>query len=96
MWLSCRIFIHETGVGPQTHRASTHQAPDSSEKLLRDTTWSSLRRRLSVEEIGEIGVELAKLPPDRVPDRRDGAALSSGWAERVDERIADLKRLTPA
>jgi hypothetical protein len=90
MWLSCGIFIHETAVGPQTHRASTQQAPGSSQKLLRVSTWSSLRRRLSLEEIGEIGAELAKLPPDRVPDRRDSAALSSGWAERVDERIADL------
>jgi hypothetical protein len=47
---------------------------------------------LSLEEIG---VELAN-PPRSVPDRRDWAALSSGWAERVDERIAELKRLSSA
>ncbi|CAN5727482.1 redox-sensitive transcriptional activator SoxR [soil metagenome] len=43
--------------------------------------------------LDEIGVELAKLPPDRVPGRRDWARLSSGWTERVDERIAELERL---
>ena len=70
MWLSCGIFIHETAVGPQTHRASTHQAPGSSQELLWVTAWSSLRRRLSLQEIGEIGVELAKFPPSAGVERQ--------------------------
>jgi MerR family redox-sensitive transcriptional activator SoxR len=41
----------------------------------------------------EIGSELAKLPPDRVPTRRDWARLSGGWTDRIDERIAELERL---
>ena len=41
----------------------------------------------------EIGVELAKLPPDRAPTRRDWSRLSSGWSARIDERIAELERL---
>ena len=41
----------------------------------------------------EIGVELAKLPPDRAPTRRDWARLSAGWGTRIDERIAELRRL---
>ena len=41
----------------------------------------------------EIGAELTKLPPGRVPDRDDWARLSSNWTERVDERIAELERL---
>jgi MerR family transcriptional regulator, redox-sensitive transcriptional activator SoxR len=45
---------------------------------------------LSLEEIGD---ELAKLPPDRAPGRRDWSRLSSGWGERIDERIAELERL---
>jgi MerR family transcriptional regulator, redox-sensitive transcriptional activator SoxR len=45
---------------------------------------------LTLEEIGE---ELAKLPPDRAPGRRDRARLSSTWTERIDERIAELQRL---
>jgi MerR family transcriptional regulator, redox-sensitive transcriptional activator SoxR len=45
---------------------------------------------LSLEEIGE---ELAKLPPDRAPTRRDWSRLSSGWSKRIDDRIAELERL---
>ncbi len=45
---------------------------------------------LTLEEIGD---ELAKLPPGRVPTRRDWSRLSRGWSERIDERIAELQRL---
>jgi MerR family transcriptional regulator, redox-sensitive transcriptional activator SoxR len=41
----------------------------------------------------EIGGELAKLPPDRAPTRRDWSRLSSGWTARIDDRIAELHRL---
>ena len=41
----------------------------------------------------EIGAELAKLPPERVPTRRDWARLSSGWSARIEARIAELERL---
>ena len=42
--------------------------------------------------LDEIGVELAKLPPDRAPNRRDWSRLSSGWTSRIDDRIAELER----
>ena len=45
---------------------------------------------LSLEEIG---AELDKLPPERVPTSRDWSRLSSGWSSRIDERIAELERL---
>jgi len=45
---------------------------------------------LSLEEIGS---ELAKLPPDRAPTRRDWARLSSSWSSRIDQRIDELQRL---
>jgi MerR family redox-sensitive transcriptional activator SoxR len=45
---------------------------------------------LSLEEIG---CELARLPPDRVPARGDWARLSSNWSTRIDERIVELERL---
>ncbi|MBI1940806.1 MAG: redox-sensitive transcriptional activator SoxR [Acidobacteria bacterium] len=41
----------------------------------------------------EVGAELAKLPQNRVPERRDWAKLSGGWTRRIDERIAELERL---
>jgi MerR family transcriptional regulator, redox-sensitive transcriptional activator SoxR len=43
--------------------------------------------------LDEIGRELAKLPPDRAPTKRDWSRLSSTWTRRIDERIAELERL---
>jgi MerR family redox-sensitive transcriptional activator SoxR len=43
--------------------------------------------------LDEIGAELAKLPPNRAPNRRDWSRLSSGWTARIDDRIAELGRL---
>jgi MerR family redox-sensitive transcriptional activator SoxR len=43
--------------------------------------------------LDEIGAELAKLPPQRAPTRRDWSRLSSKWTARIDERIAELQRL---
>ena len=43
--------------------------------------------------LDEIGGELAKLPPDRAPNRRDWSRLSSTWSARIDDRIAELERL---
>jgi MerR family transcriptional regulator, redox-sensitive transcriptional activator SoxR len=45
---------------------------------------------LTLEEIGD---ELAKLPPDRAPTRRDWSRLSSTWTSRIDQRIGELERL---
>lgn len=45
---------------------------------------------LSLEEIG---AELAKLPQNRVPERRDWAKLSGSWTRRIDQYIAQLERL---
>jgi MerR family transcriptional regulator, redox-sensitive transcriptional activator SoxR len=41
----------------------------------------------------EINVELAKLPEDRAPTRRDWSHLSTKWAARIDHNIAELERL---
>ena len=43
--------------------------------------------------LDEIGAELAKLPPDRAPTRRDWSRLSAGWSTRIDAKIAELERL---
>ena len=45
---------------------------------------------LTLEEIKE---ELAKLPVDHAPTRRDWSRLSSKWTSRIDERIEELERL---
>jgi MerR family redox-sensitive transcriptional activator SoxR len=43
--------------------------------------------------LDEIAAELAKLPPNRAPTGRDWSRLSGTWTARIDERIAELKRL---
>jgi len=43
--------------------------------------------------LSEIGTELAKLPPERAPTRRDWSRLSGKWSARIDQRIAELERL---
>ena len=43
--------------------------------------------------LDEIGAELAKLDPNRVPSRSDWSRLSGTWVARIDERIAELERL---
>ena len=45
---------------------------------------------LSLEEIK---AELAKLPADRTPSRKDWARLSGAWTKRIDQRITELQRL---
>ncbi len=43
--------------------------------------------------LDEVGVELAKLPSNRVPERSDWAKISGNWGKRIDTRIAELERL---
>src|SRR5881296_752452 len=43
--------------------------------------------------LDEVGAELAKLPAQRTPTGRDWARISSAWASRIDERIAEMQRL---
>jgi MerR family redox-sensitive transcriptional activator SoxR len=45
---------------------------------------------LTLEEIGN---ELAKLPANHAPTRRDWSCLSTEWSTRIDARIAELERL---
>jgi MerR family redox-sensitive transcriptional activator SoxR len=60
--------------------------------VLRRIAFIVFAQRIGLS-LDEIGAELAKLPPDRAPNRRDWARLSRGWATRIDERIAELERL---
>jgi MerR family redox-sensitive transcriptional activator SoxR len=60
--------------------------------VLRRIAFIVFAQRIGLS-LAEIGAELAKLPPDRAPNRRDWARLSREWATRIDERIAELERL---
>jgi MerR family transcriptional regulator, redox-sensitive transcriptional activator SoxR len=43
--------------------------------------------------LDEIGRELAKLPANHPQTRHDWSRLSTNWASRIDDRIAELQRL---
>lgn len=60
--------------------------------VLRRVAFIVFAQRVGLS-LGEIEAELAELPPDRVPTRRDWSRLSSRWSTRIDERIAELRRL---
>jgi MerR family redox-sensitive transcriptional activator SoxR len=60
--------------------------------VLRRIAFVVFAQRIGLS-LDEIGAELAKLPGDRAPTRRDWARLSSGWSARIEERIAELERL---
>ena len=59
---------------------------------LRRIAFSVFAQKIGLS-LDEIGVELAKLPVNRVPERADWAKLSAGWTRRVEARIAELERL---
>ena len=63
-----------------------------SRPVLRRIAFIVFAQRIGLT-LEEIGAELAKLPPDRAPTRRDWSRLSRKWTTRIDHRIAELERL---
>jgi MerR family redox-sensitive transcriptional activator SoxR len=60
--------------------------------VLRRIAFIVFAQRIGLS-LEEIKAELAKLPGDRAPNRRDWSRLSRGWTSRIDERISELERL---
>jgi MerR family redox-sensitive transcriptional activator SoxR len=60
--------------------------------VLRRVAFIVFAQRVGLS-LREIAAELAKLPPDRVPTRRDWARLSRTWSSRIDAQIDELERL---
>ncbi len=61
-------------------------------RVLRRIAFIVFAQRVGLT-LEEIAAELARLPADRSPGRRDWARLSKAWTARVEERIAELERL---
>ncbi len=83
-------FYEERGLIHSERAGSGHRRYPRS--VLRRIAFIVFAQRIGLT-LEEIGTELAKLPADRAPNRRDWAQLSSGWTERIDQRIAELERL---
>jgi MerR family redox-sensitive transcriptional activator SoxR len=83
-------FYEEKGLISSERAGSGHRR--YPRPVLRRIAFIVFAQRVGLT-LDEIGGELAKLPPDRAPTRRDWSHLSSNWRSRVDERIAELERL---
>ena len=83
-------FYEERGLIRSERAGSGHRR--FRRPVLRRVAFVVFAQRIGLT-LEEIGDELAKLPPDRAPTRRDWARLSGGWTARIDERIAELERL---
>jgi MerR family transcriptional regulator, redox-sensitive transcriptional activator SoxR len=83
-------FYEERGLIASERAGSGHRR--YPRLVLRRIAFIVFAQRVGLT-LEEIGSELAKLPPDRAPNRRDWSRLSSSWGERIDEKIAELERL---
>ena len=83
-------FYEERGLISSERAGSGHRR--YARPVLRRIAFIVFAQRVGLT-LEEIGAELSKLPPDRAPNRRDWSRLTSGWAARIDARIAELERL---
>jgi MerR family redox-sensitive transcriptional activator SoxR len=83
-------FYEDRGLITSERAGSGHRRYPRT--VLRRIAFIVFAQRVGLS-LGEIGAELARLPPDRAPTRRDWSRLSSTWSARIDERIAELERL---
>ena len=83
-------FYEQRGLIASERAGSGHRRYARS--VLRRIAFIVFAQRVGLT-LEEIGAELAKLPPGRVPTRRDWSRLSEGWTSRIDRRIAELERL---
>jgi MerR family redox-sensitive transcriptional activator SoxR len=83
-------FYEERGLITSQRSGSGHRCYPRA--VLRRIAFIVFAQRIGLT-LEEIAAELAKLPPDRAPTRRDWSRLSSQWTSRIDQRIAELQRL---
>src|ERR687897_2039778 len=83
-------FYEERGLITSERVGSGHRR--YQRPVLRRIAFIVFAQRVGLT-LDEIGQELAKLPPDRAPTRRDWSRLSRTWTARIDQRIAELERL---
>ena len=83
-------FYEERGLISSERARSGHRR--YRRPVLRRIAFIVFAQRFGMN-LDEIGAELANLPADRAPARREWAQLSRGWTARIDKRIAELERL---
>jgi MerR family redox-sensitive transcriptional activator SoxR len=83
-------FYEDKGLIASERAGSGHRR--YQRPVLRRIAFIVFAQRIGLT-LSEIGEELAKLPPERAPNRRDWSRLSSKWSSRIDQRISELERL---
>ena len=83
-------FYEERGLITSERTGSGHR--HYPRPVLRRIAFIVYAQRVGLT-LEEIGVELAKLPANQAPTRRDWSRLSTQWSSRIDDRIAELQRL---
>lgn len=83
-------FYEQRGLIKSERAGSGHRRYPRA--VLRRIAFIIFAQRMGLT-LDEVGAELAKLPENRVPERSDWAKISGSWTKRIDERIAQLKRL---
>ncbi|MDQ3677116.1 MAG: redox-sensitive transcriptional activator SoxR [Actinomycetota bacterium] len=83
-------FYEERGLIESERAGSGHRR--YGRPVLRRIAFIVFAQRVGLT-LDEIGAELAKLPPERAPNKSDWSRLSRGWTARIDDRIAELQRL---
>src|SRR5207244_299213 len=83
-------FYEERGLITSERAGSGHRR--YPRPVLRRIAFIVFAQRVGLT-LDEIGAELARLPGDRAPTRRDWSRLSRQWSSRIDQRIAELERL---
>jgi MerR family transcriptional regulator, redox-sensitive transcriptional activator SoxR len=83
-------FYEERGLIASERAGSGHRR--YRRPVLRRIAFIVFAQRIGLT-LEEIGSELAKLPSDRAPTRRDWSRLSRTWVSRIDRRIAELELL---
>ena len=83
-------FYEQRGLITSERAGSGHRRYPRA--VLRRIAFIVFAQRIGLT-LEEIGAELARLPPDRAPTRREWSRLSKAWSSRIDQRIAELERL---
>ena len=83
-------FYEERGLIASERTGSGHRR--YPRYVLRRIAFIVFAQRIGLT-LDEIGVELAKLSPNRAPTRAEWELLSGSWVERIDQRIAEFERL---
>ncbi len=83
-------FYEERGLIASFRSGAGHRR--FSREVLRRVAFIVYAQRVGLT-LDEIGVELAKLPENRVPSSPDWSRLMGKWKARIRARIAELERL---